>query len=213
MFKRNILTRLFLVIFLSFILISCTSSPASSEYVLYNNSNLGIGFEYPSTMGVNINSGSKVENNTNISWSTITFMGRTEVSSEIIQVLDAPDLASAPDWYPSTEIQLQIYAAGDLGSLNIEKSNQNNQAVQAAMESGKMTVIGGFPAFEYQVFLTDKNIGDMFVRGAVIHTPKRSFTLICVGGISKSDLTRQNVTSARVDEIWDRLLSTIAISY
>jgi hypothetical protein len=181
------------------------------EFTTYTDPDWGISFEYPSTMVPQSKTDSKIENNEQLSSITIQLSDRRETSLIFIQIVDDPILVREPDWYPPSETLLEIYAAGDLGILRLEKTDENSKAVKAALESANSLKIAGFPSIEYKAFLNDSEYGYIYVRGAATITPKRVYTLMTIGGLSKESPIHDVVKPERVDEIWERFLDTILI--
>lgn len=186
---------------------------SKSDSSSYSDKVWGISFEYPSTMVPQSKTDSRIEDGLTLSSNTIQLSDRQEVSIIFLQIVDDPLLASDPGWYPPSETQLKIFAAGDLGILTLEKTEQNNQAVDGALESATVEDIAGFPALRYRVFLNDTQYGYIYVRGAVVITPKRSYTIMVVGGLSKEGQIHETVKPERVDEIWNKLVDTISLGY
>ena len=190
-----------------------SSTPASDsrEYVRFTDSEFGVQFEHPGTMVPEVTQDSRVEGSVTLSSITARFVDRREVTSILFQAVDDPSLASSPGWYPPSEIQLRIFAASDLGSLSVDRTSDNNSAIDGALDAASVDSVAGFPALTYRVFLNDSDLGYIYVRGAIIVTPARTCTLMAIGGLSAESAIHEPVIPERVDEIWSRLLATIAL--
>lgn len=203
-----------LLFILSAILSSCFSTNtdlSSSKYTNYTDKDWGISFDYPSTMIPNVKTDSREESGVALSSIIIQLTDRRETTIILFKIVDDPVLASYPDWYPPSNIQLKIYAAQDLGELTLEKTEENSKAIRGALETGTIGKIGDFTSIDYRAFLNDYQYGYVYIRGAVIITPKRSYTIMDIGGLSKEGSIHKTVKPERVDEIWNRLLSSILI--
>ena len=192
---------------------ACTSAPTSTsqEYVSFTDSDFGVKFDYPATMVPQVKRDSQVESGVTLSSIAVQFLDRREVAMIFLQAVDDPVLASSPGWYPPSEAQLEIFAALDLGKLDIDQTSENGSAIDAAVMAASSSTIAGFPALPYSVFLNNPDLGYLYIRGASIVTPARTYALMAIGGLSAESPSHDTVKPERVDEIWSRLLSTIVL--
>lgn len=192
---------------------ACASAPTSTsqEYASFTDSDFGVKFEYPATMVPQVKRDSNVESGVTLSYFAAQFMDRQEVAMIFLEAVDDPILASSPGWYPPSEVQLRIFAASDLGNLELDQTSANGSAIDAALEAASTSTIAGFPALPYSVFLNDSDQGYIYIRGASIVTPARTYTLMAIGGLSAESPIHDSVKPERVDEIWSHLLSTIVV--
>ena len=68
-----------------------------------------------------------------------------------------------------------------------------------------------FAIGERRVFLNDADLGYIYVKGANIVTPRRTYTIMAIGGLSAESPLHEPVKAERVDDIWARLLSSISL--
>lgn len=190
---------------------SCTPPPESQEYARFRDSEFRVEFDYPASMVPQVTRDARVERGVNLSSITARFVDRREVATIYFQAIDDPTLALSPGWYPPSEAQLRIFAAMDLGNLALDKSADNKSAVDAALDSGSLKTISSYPALTYRVFLDDSSLGYIYIRGAIIVTQARTYTLMVIGGLSAESPIHQPVKPERVDEIWSHILSTITL--
>lgn len=196
------------------ILSACsTASSQSSTYKKYTDPEWGISLIYPSTMGFKSKPDHRLENGVNLSANSIQFTDTTETTIIFIQIVEDPTLSSEPGWYPPSDNQLKIFASGDIGSLAFEKTDENDKSIKGAIDTANRKQIGGYTGLEYRVFINSKQYGYTYIRGATVVSPKRSFSIMTIGGLSKENATYQAVKPERIDEIWDTLLSSLKIDY
>jgi hypothetical protein len=190
-----------------------SSAPASDsqEYVRFTDSEFGVRFEHPGTMVPQVTRDSTVEGGVTLSSISARFVDRREVTTILFQAVDDPILASSPGWYPPSEVQLRIFAASDLGILSLDQTPDNISAIDGALDAASVDTVAGFPALTYRVFLNDSDLGYIYLKGAIIVTPARTYTLMAVGGLSAESPIHEPVKPERVDEIWSHLLATIAL--
>jgi len=190
---------------------SSTPPSDSQEYVRFTDSQFGVEFEHPATMISQVTRDSRVEAGAILSSITARFVDRREVTTILFQAVDDPTLASSPGWYPPSEIQLRIFAASDLGSLSLDHTPDNTSAIEGALDAASVDSVAGFPALTYRVFLNDSELGYIYVRGAIIVTPARTYALMAIGGLSAESSIHEPLVPERVDDIWSHLLATIAL--
>ena len=193
--------------------LSCLSTPTVSqeEYAPFTDSEFGVRFEHPSSMVPQVTRDSRVEAGARLSSITARLVDRREVTTIFFQAVDDPILASSPGWYPPSESQLRIFAAMDLGNLALDHTPDNSSAVDAALDAASLEKVAGFPALTYRVFLNDADLGYIYVKGANIVTPRRTYTIMAIGGLSAESPLHEPVKAERVDDIWARLLSSISL--
>ena len=187
------------------------SNSSTSIFKEYKNQNWGISFEYPSTMEFEEFNDSRVEDNIKLSLLATQFRDKNVITEIFLQIIDDPYLSNQADWYPPSEIKLQLFSANELGNLNVDNLDENNNAVKGALEAATYKSISGFPSIQYRVFLTGSYYGYIYVRGAEIITPKRSYSLQVIGGLSEAGAEHDTVNAEKVDDIWEKLISTILI--
>ncbi|MGB4801837.1 MAG: hypothetical protein WBV59_04210 [Anaerolineae bacterium] len=188
-----------------------STSPQMSDYSSFTDSEFGVQFEHPGTMVPQVTRDSRAEGGVTFSSITARIFDRREVTMIFFQAVDDPALASSPGWYPPSKIQLRIFAASGLGTLSLDQTPDNTSAIDEALDAASVDSVAGFPALTYRVFLNDSDLGYIYIRGAIIVTPARIYTLMAIGGLSAESPIHEPVKPERVDEIWSHLLTTIAL--
>jgi hypothetical protein len=209
---KKLLSYLFLVLAVT----SCNQAgidKTKTDFSSYVDEDWDISFFYPSTMVPQSKTDSRIENNVKVSSNTIQLSDRKETSIVFIQIAEDPLVTYDPEWFPPSNSQLKIFAALDIGILQFEKSEQNKKTIDSALQTAEYDDICDFPSIRYRIFLNDTQYGHIYVRGASVITPIRSYTIMVIGGLSKEGQIHKTVKPERVDEIWNKLLETISISY
>jgi len=187
------------------------SSTPPPDYAHFSDPTFRIEFDYPSTMVPQTTTDSRVEEGIRLSSITVRFVDRREVTTIFLQAVEDPTLTASPDWYPPSELQLRIFAAGDVGILSLDRSPDNDAAIRSALDAARQGTIAGFPSIQYRVFLNDSQLGYIYLRGSTIVSPARSYTLMAIGGLSAESPVHQPVKPERVDQIWETLLRSLSI--
>lgn len=187
-----------------------------TEFTNYYNQDWGISFDYPSKMGSNINTDSRNDEGVRLSSLTSIFYDPEYYEGIYIQIIEDPVLTNEPNWYPPTDLKLELFAAGTLGNINLFESDidkeYNTNAMLEALEQTKTQLISGYPSLEYEVIQVDSEYGNVYIRGVEIISPKRTYSIIVMGGLENTGMGQKKVKPERVDEIWDTLLETLTIT-
>jgi len=219
--KKVIIFTVYILIalLLSFVSSSCTLGVINirqNEFASFSNRDWGISFDYPSKMVSNINTDARYEEGVRLSSLTTIFYDPKYFEGIYIQILEDPVLTNEPNWYPPTDLTLELFAAGALGNINLYESDidkaYNTNAMLEALEQAKIQRISGYPSLEYEVIQVDSKYGNVYIRGVEIVSPIRTYTIIVMGGLENTGMGQKKVSPERVDEIWDTLLGTLIIN-
>ena len=116
-----------------------------------------------------------------------------------------------PNLYPPSEQLFRILVISDIAYLSFDDTESNESAILTAVESSIMTTISGFDAATYQLGLENREIGHLYVRGALIITPIRDISLYIIGS-DESDAP-YSITSKFIDDLWSKFINSITIDY
>jgi hypothetical protein len=193
-------------------LVGCQLSPSStrdiSSYTTYSDSDVGINFRYPAFLTPKTETTKDRGSGGGLIEMTRILLESTDpVYAIYVDVVEGPD----PPWnYPPDGDLLRMYVAMDLGELDTEKTEANSVAAMTAVKSAVITKISGFPAAVYQVTFDDTPVGRVYIRGAVVLSSKRSFTLFHVGSIEPD--APSIVTKEFVDNTWSEFVNSISLA-
>jgi len=186
---------------------SATSPPpikATPSYATYSNPEAGISFRYPAFLTPKTET---VKDRDSIG-ALIQMRNITSgdpVFVIIVLVLERP----LPEDYPPDDGLLRMLVAMDLEELPGEDTEADDAAAMAAVRSAIITRISGFAAAVYQVTLDGTPIGRAYIRGAVVISPKRGYSLIAMAPVEPG--APGSVTRASVDETWSELVKSISL--
>jgi hypothetical protein len=208
--ERGIKTKIIVACLLLILLAACIAQPLESEeHKTFNDVNLGVTFEYPSSMVYEKSSGSvNIDDKLGTAY-FIEFLDTINSTMIGIEIVDR-SLVFQKTYYPSlsTKEWLQLVGEAGLSQMEIQQSASNTRSISNAMKNGVMVSIDEYTGLSYNLTLTDNKLGSLYIKGIEGQTEKRSIRITVVGIVGN---TEGNVTVEMVDNIWGRLISTLTI--
>jgi hypothetical protein len=187
------------------------TTPISSSYKTYSGE--GISIHYPDNFTESISTELKPEENGLVGKLTTIYFKSPDLSIGIkIDLIEDPTRnINYPDSYPPSDFYLQICVTGEIGSINVTKSQVNEDASMEAVKNAVIATIDGQYAISYNVQLQDDRFGNIYLRGTEIVTEKREISIKLIGfsGVSENE----NVNSKYINDLWEKLVNSISISY
>lgn len=185
------------------------ASITGEYYATYTNHELGISFRYPVTLTPSVKTKRYQDTlGVFVQESLISVAGSSPFAIQG-QIVHYPLWETDPDWYPPDDDRLRLEIEGDFERLNI-LSKANTAVLESAIETASITKISGYPAATYSVTIKNEQDLPMYMRGAVVITPKRYISLL-VSGFTDSQTSR-SVTPKAIDEIWTELVTSISLT-
>ena len=178
---------------------------SSVNWEWYSNNEAGLRYQYPDFLTIQTDT----QKDRGPSGELIKTVNVSAIATEpvvglMVRVIEDPLRDQMfPNSYPPSEELFHILIVGDIDDLNFDDTEGNKSAV--------MTTISGFDAATYQLGLDNREIGHMYVRGALIITPLRDISLYIIG--SDESNAPDSVTPKFIDDLWSKLLNSIEIDY
>ncbi len=179
----------------------------------YSNHEAGLMFQYPDFLTVQTDT----QKDRGASGELITMVKVSATATEPVVGLMVRSIEDPlrdqmfPNLYPPSEQLFRILVVSDIAYLSFDDTESNESAIMTAVESSIMTTISGFDAATYQLGLENREIGHLYVRGALIITPIRDISLYIIGS-DESDAP-DSITSKFIDDLWSKFINSITIDY
>jgi len=211
--QRN-LPKITITFICSMLLSGCLTESTSSPTPTYKTySENKISFQYPTDYSISTDEELKPEAN-GPDGKLIIITLKSPDSSVIIEIdLVEDPLADImfPGQYPPSETLLRILVAGEIGNLNISKSQVNESAGKEAIDNAEIKPISGQHAALFKAQFEKEQYGELYLRGAVVVTENRTvyIKMLGISGVSQN----RTVNSEYIDDMWSQLINTISITY
>jgi len=179
----------------------------------YSNREYGIHFKYPDFLTTEADSmrdrgpaGEIITTTTILATSTDPLVGI------IIRVIEDPLRNEMfPNLYPPDSTILRLMILRDLNDFEYDDTEENESAVMAASDNGKITKISGHDAAVYEVSLSNSTFGHTCIRGASVITEKRDISIFVVGSVEPG--VRGSVEPEYIDSLWTSFVASLEIDY
>ena len=207
-------TKIIVILICLMLLSGCFTEATPPTPIYYETySENGLSFQYPADFSISTEEKIKPESNGQAGKLTTISLKNSDSSTIIkIDLIEDPlrDVMF-PGQYPPSENLLRGFVAGEIGNINISKSEANESAGKEAIEKAEIKPISSHHAALFKAQFEDEKFGEIYLRGAVVVTEKRDINIIMLGisGVSENQI----VNSEFIDKLWSEIINSISITY
>jgi hypothetical protein len=202
----NIILALFLF---SDIFYRYSTQSLTFNYAFYYDEEMYVGFEYPDFFTLYSDSHKeRTEFGSIFKRKEIGAFSASPSAYFGIRILDIPLRDEMfPDLYPPDNKSLEILTISDLTGLEIIQDSLTSEKILDVAKNFKFRDVDGFPSAQYSFILTDSEIGESLVNGALIITDKYDVSVFFVASIEQN--VEGSFKISLVNKIWNRIISSI----
>jgi hypothetical protein len=184
------------------------------ELDLFSNSQIGIEFNYPSIFTTTTErDATRGIDGELLIMHRISAMSTSAIVGFIFDIVEDPliDASISLNYASPPDDVLRAMVTSELAHLNYPSTNSNIEALIDASENAQISTLAGHNAASYTTSFEETELGHVFVRGAMIVTPRRNISLI-VFGCDEPDI-EGSVTHEEIIGTWTKITSSLRVEY
>jgi hypothetical protein len=194
--------------------VTSRSAIHGNELAFFSKLELGIQFNYPSLFTITTErDATRGIVGELLILQRISGMSTSSLVGFVIDVVEEPvtETSTIRIDSPLSDDALRAMVTSELAHLNYPSTNSNIETLIEASENAQITTLAGHHAATYTASFEETEFGSVYVRGAMIITPRRNISVIVFGG-DESD-TEGSVTPEEISDTWDKITSSLQIEY